>query len=406
MHPVSRRDLGPLVLAAGVAVCAGGVGIASPGARTDVQQATSMKELGRLLFWDPVLSGAGDVACATCHHPDFAYADGRELSLGAGAVGLGPARVDASNGRIPIVRRNSPTVLNTGFNGLDRGRRRRGSRRRRGADTSRVFDGTVASVDQAAAPMFWDNRVHSLEAQASEPLKAMEEMRGTAYSEGTAVTTVVARLQAIPEYVSMFEDVFGSGPIHADQLARAIAAFERSLIAMNSAWDRFRSGDPSALTERQRRGLEAFDAAGCDRCHRGVMFSDFDLRAEGVKEHPLLAEPDTGGGRFRFRTPSLRNVALTAPYMHNGVLPTLEDVLRFYNRGRSENPNVATGRGRRGDRSTPRVDRRLRRRRDMSERDMQDIIEFLDALTDEDFDKEIPTRVPSGSPVGGLIGDR
>ncbi len=401
---MSRRYLGPLVLAAGVAVFAGVIGIASPGARTDAQQATSMKELGRLLFWDPVLSGAGDVACATCHHPDFAYADGRELSLGAGAVGLGPARVDASNGRIPLVRRNSPTVLNTGFNGLDRGRRRRG--RRRGADTSRVFDGTVASVDQATAPMFWDNRVHSLEAQALEPLKAMEEMRGTAYSEGAAVSTVVARLQAIPEYVSMFEDVFGPGPIHADQLASAIAAFERSLIAMNSAWDRFRAGDSNALTERQRRGLEAFDAAGCDRCHRGVMFSDFDLRAEGVKEHPLLAEPDTGGGRFRFRTPSLRNVALTAPYMHSGVLATLEDVLRFYNGGRSENPNVATGRGRRGDRSTPRVDRRLRRRRDMSERDMQDIIEFLDALTDEDFDKEIPTRVPSGSPVGGLIGDR
>ncbi len=145
--------------------------VAPSGAQT--QPELRMVELGRLLFWDPVLSGEQDVSCAKCHHPDFAYADGRALSLGAGAAGLGPNRVDASNGRIPIVRRNSMTVLNTGFNGLDR-------RRRRGSNTRRTFDGTVASVDQAAAPMFWDNRVRSLEAQALEPLKAMEEMRGTA----------------------------------------------------------------------------------------------------------------------------------------------------------------------------------------------------------------------------------
>ena len=163
-----------------------------------------MEELGRLLFWDPILSGEQDVSCATCHHPDFAYADGRALSLGAGAVGLGPNWVDTSNGRIPIVRRNSMTVLNTGFNGLDR-------RRRRGSGTRRTFDGTVASVEQAAAPMFWDNRVRSLEAQALEPLKATEEMRGTAYTEAAAVDRVVARLRAIPAYVSLFEDVFDDG---------------------------------------------------------------------------------------------------------------------------------------------------------------------------------------------------
>ena len=137
--------------------------VAPSGAQS--QPETRMEELDRLLFWDPILSGEQDVSCATCHHPDFAYADGRALSLGAGAVGLGPNWVDTSNGRIPIVRRNSMTVLNTGFNGLDR-------RRRRGSGTRRTFDGTVASVDQAAAPMFWDNRVRSLEAQALEPLKA------------------------------------------------------------------------------------------------------------------------------------------------------------------------------------------------------------------------------------------
>ncbi len=393
----SQNRAARLVLFVGVvAATISGASIGAPAA-----PGTSVVELGRLLFWDPVLSGERDVSCATCHHPDFAYADGRELSLGVGAVGLGPERVDASDGRIPVVKRNSPTVLNTGFNGLDQRRRRRSS------DTRRAFDGTVASVDQARAPMFWDNRVRSLEAQALEPLKAMEEMRGTAYPEDAAVDSVVARIQAIPEYVSLFEQVFGPGPIQAEGLASAIAAFERSLLAMDSPFDRFRAGDANALTAQQRRGLETFDDVGCDRCHEGVMFSDFDLRAEGVREHPLLSEPDAGGGRFRFRTPSLRNVALTAPYMHNGVLQTLEDVLRFYDAGRSENPNVVNGRRRRGDdRGTPRLDRNFRRVDNMSDSQMQDIIAFLEALTDENFDKVIPARVPSGLPVGGLIHGR
>ena len=89
---------------------------------------TAAVELGRLLFWDPILSGEKDIACGTCHHPDFAYADGRDLSVGTGAVGLGPARVDTSRGRIPTVKRNSPTVLNTLFNGLDENRGRRRNR--------------------------------------------------------------------------------------------------------------------------------------------------------------------------------------------------------------------------------------------------------------------------------------
>ena len=193
---------------------------------------TSVEELGRLLFWDPLLSGGRDVACATCHHPDFSYADGRDLSLGAGAVGLGPARVDKSHGRIPTVKRNSSTILNTAYNGLDDQRRRRG------------FDGTIASVDQARAPMFWDSRVRSLETQALEPLKALEEMRGATYTEAEAADIVVARLRAVPAYVSRFEDAFGSGTaIDATHLGQAIAGFERSLVAMNSPFDRFRAGE-------------------------------------------------------------------------------------------------------------------------------------------------------------------
>ena len=355
--------------------------------------AITVEELGRLLFWDPILSGGKDVACATCHHPDFAYADGRDLSLGPGSVGLGPARTDLTGGRIPVVKRNSPTVLNTVFNGLDRRRRRRGS------------DGTSVSVDQSRAPMFWDNRMRSLEAQALEPIKAFEEMRGSAYAEDVAVDSAVARLQAIPEYVALFQEAFGpETSISADQLAGALAAFQRSLVAMNSPFDRFRAGDSTALTAEQQRGFREFDDAGCDRCHRGLMFSDYDLEAEGVRENPRLSEPDEGAGRFRFRTPSLRNVALTAPYMHNGILATLADVLRFYDNGRSENPNVINRRrGEDAEEGVARLSRSFRRVDDMSDREMHDIVAFLGALTDEDFDKTIPTRVPSGLAPGGLI---
>lgn len=265
-------------------------------------------ELGRLLFWDPILSGPRDVACASCHHPDFAYADGRDLSLGAGAVGLGPERVSAAGAVMPVVKRNAPTIVNTAFNGLDRRRRRRGD------------DRSPRTVDSTRAPMFWDNRLRSLEAQALAPLETREEMRGDAYPQEVAVDSVVARLRAIPEYRRLFEEAFGTGAeITAARLAEAIAEFERTLTAMDSPVDRFRAGDTTALTSQQRRGMEECDDAGCDRCHEGPMFSDFDLRAEGVAEHPLLTEADTGGGRFRFRTPSLRNVALTAPYMHNGT---------------------------------------------------------------------------------------
>jgi cytochrome c peroxidase len=350
------------------------------------------RELGRLLFWDPILSGPKDTACATCHHPDFAYADGRDLSLGTGAVGLGPARTALPDSRIPVVKRNSPTILNVVFNGAD-GRRR-----------GRRFDGTPASVDQGSAPMFWDNRVRSLETQALEPLKALEEMRGTTYPEDRAVDAVVTRLREIPEYAALFEKAFGSGAeVNASNLARAIAAFERAIAGMNSPFDRYRAGETDALTPQQRRGLATFDRVGCDRCHEGPLFSDFDLHAEGVREHPQLADADDGGGRFRFRTPSLRNVAVTAPYMHNGVLATLPDVLRFYDRGESENPNVSNETGRQRGSQTARLSRNFRRVDDMSDAEMRDIIAFLEALTDSSYDKTIPARVPSGLPPGGLL---
>ena len=381
-------------------LCLGSAAAVTTQASVQDAPAISIQELGRLLFWDPILSGNRDVACATCHHPDFAYADGRDLSLGTGAVGLGPARRDASGGRIPAVKRNSPTVLNTAYNGVGRGRGRR-----RGTAPG---DATLGAADPARAPMLWDSRVRSLEAQALEPLKAREEMRGDAFTEATAVEGVVARLRSNQEYVALFGSVFGdAAAIDAQQLGQAIAAFERGLVAMNSPFDRFRAGDTTALTPQQQRGMTAFDDAGCDRCHRGAMFSDFALHAEGVPEHPALAEADAGAQRFRFRTPTLRNVALTAPYMHNGVLRTLEDVLRFYDDGRSRNPNVSSEPGGRrgGGDGVPRLARDFQRVADMSTDEMRDIVAFLESLSDPGFDRTVPARVPSGLPPGGAIGD-
>ena len=256
--------------------------------------------------------------------------------------------------------------------------------------------------------MFWDHRVRGLEAQALEPIKAFEEMRGPAYGEEVAVDSVVARLRAIPEYARLFGNAFDARGVDAATLAEALAAFQRSLVAVGSPWDRYQAGDRSAMTAQQLRGMEAFDDVGCDRCHSGPMFSDFNLHAEGVAEHPLLAEPDSSRGRYRFRTATLRNIALTAPYMHNGVLASLEDVLRFYDNGRSENPNVVArrgrGRGRGQGGGLPSLDGAFRRVDDMTDAEMEDIVAFLGALTDENFDRVIPGTVPSGLPPGGANG--
>ncbi len=131
---------------------------------------------------DPILSGQNDVACATCHHPDAGYAEARDLSIGANGTGLGAARTFTPGSPVRIVKRNSQTVLNAAFNGME----------------------TTGHYDPAAAPMFWDLRVRSLEAQALEPLKALDEMRGDAYAEDRAVPTVVSRLAANAEYRALF----------------------------------------------------------------------------------------------------------------------------------------------------------------------------------------------------------
>jgi cytochrome c peroxidase len=167
----------------------------------------------------------------------------------------------------------------------------------------------------ASAPMFWDLRVRSLEAQALEPLKAPDEMRGTVLAEEAALSAIVARLEANAEYRRLFARAFGGQAAVSDRnLGRALAAFERTLLAANSPFDRYMRGEPDALTPEQVRGMERFQSAGCINCHSGPMFSDFTAHVLAVPDNPKLPASDAGmGSEYAFRTPSLRNLAVTAP---------------------------------------------------------------------------------------------
>lgn len=315
-------------------------------------------ELGRLLFWDPVLSGNRDVACATCHHPDLSYADGRALSVGVGGAGLGANR---RPGQTPHqTRRNSMTILNAAFNGVGVGN---------------------ATSSPEGAPMFWDNRAASFEQQVLLPIEDLDEMRGDSFAESEILLEVVRRLQAIPEYVQRFERAFGPGPLTEQNLARAVASFERTLVTRMSSFDRFMAGDDGALSHAAKRGLAAFVSAGCSKCHSGPMLSDFKLHRLNVPG----AESDLAeDGTPRMRTPSLRNVTTTAPYMRSGRLNTLADVLDFYR-----------------DKIDTSLDPDLPNR--FPQHDLDVFEAFFESLSDGDFDRTIPAEVPSGlTPGGGL----
>lgn len=332
-------------------------------------------ELGRLLFYDPVLSGDKDVSCATCHHPDFGYAESLELSIGVGGKGLGLQRKFAVNNGIPFTKRNSQSVLNTGFNGIDEN----------------------GNYDPANAPMFWDLRAKGLEDQSLHPIRQLEEMRGLHVGEAKVLDVVIARLKAIPEYRARFKKSFGeSGEINEGNLAKAIACFERTLVANNSRFDQYMRGDVSKLSIGEKEGMELFMKAGCARCHRGPMFSDFKVHVVAAPDADKRTEVDSGfQGSFAFRTPSLRNLRFTGPYMHSGKIGNLTDVLTFYEdlRGNS----LRTRHVEPSDLDT------LAKLIRVEFKDISRIVEFLNTLNDGGYDKRIPASVPSGLPVGGYI---
>ena len=331
--------------------------------------------LGKLLFFDPILSGGKDVACATCHHPENGYAEFRDLSIGPNASGLGSKRKFNRENDIPFVKRNSQTVINSAFNGID----------------------TYKRYDPENAPMFWDDRAKSLEKQALEPIKAFEEMRGHGFAENEILEIVVERLKNIPEYQKLFEAAFQEeGAVTVENLGKAIASFERTLVTNNSRFDRYMRGEQDAILLSEKEGFELFKSVGCVNCHNGPMFSDYKPHVLGVPQNRKLPVPDAGiQDSFQFRTPTLRNLRFTAPYMHNGSLPTLKQVLEFYediSNGKERNPLVAK------EDFDPFV-----RELNLSVKEMSLIISFLNTLNDNAFSKDIPETVPSGLPVGGNI---
>ncbi|MFT3703958.1 MAG: cytochrome-c peroxidase [Agriterribacter sp.] len=332
-------------------------------------------ELGRLLFFDPILSGGKDVACATCHHPEFAYAESIDLSIGVNGKGLGERRSFNHNNDIPFTKRNAPSILNTAFNGID----------------------INGDYDPAKAPMFWDLRATSLEEQASFPVKTFEEMRGHGFDEPNIANEIIKRVNRIAPYQKLFKKSFPEdATITLDNITKAIAAFERSLVANNSRFDKYMRGDKSALSGRELDGMKAYIEAGCGRCHSGPMFSDFKPHVLGVADNEKLPAPDSGFQKtFAFRTPTLRNLRFTRPYMHSGKMQTLDNVMLFYEdlHGKElPNKNVQKNQ----------LDS-LAVKLKVEFKNIDAIIEFLNTLNDDHYDKTIPASVPSGLPVGGSI---
>jgi cytochrome c peroxidase len=317
-------------------------------------------ELGRLLYFDPVLSGDNTQSCATCHHPDLGFSDGRNLAMGKGGKGIGPERT----GGKPI-KRGSPTIWNAAY----------------------------------SHKLFWDGRADDLEHQARSPITSADEMNQNP-------DELVSELKAIPEYSQMFDRAFGGSggsAVSFDNVTNAIAAFERTIISNNSPFDRYAAGDPNALTAEQRHGLTLFRSlkTRCFECHGFPTFANPDFKVIGVPPLPKQTEQtgqmedigraEIAGGepyKHAFKVPTLRNIALTAPYMHNGRFQTLEEVISFY----------SVGGGLSFGMDLPNLDDKIRRFI-LSPQEKKAIIAFLHALTDEAKKPAFPARVPSGLPV-------
>lgn len=332
-------------------------------------------ELGRLLFYDPILSGGKDVACASCHHPEFGYAESLELSIGVNGKGLGESRNFNSTNDIPFTKRNAPSLLNIAFNGIDEKGR----------------------YDPELAPMFWDIRAKSLEQQAMMPVSTFEEMRGHHFEEKDIKNEVTNRLKQISQYQKLFKEAFpGKEEITDTLVSFALAAFQRSLIANKSRFDLYMRGDKKAMSSREIDGMNQFIKTGCARCHNGPMLSDFKPHVLGVADNSKLSFSDSGYQQtYAFRTPSLRNLRLTRPYMHNGKIATLDNVMFFYEDLKGKplpNPHVPKAQ----------LDS-LAVMLSVEFKDLDNIIEFLNTLNDDKYDRTIPASVPSGLPVGGNI---
>ena len=233
--------------------------------------------LGEKLVFDPALSGDNTLSCAGCHDPQQAFADGKPTGQGRGGRRLA---------------RNTQTLLNVAF----------------------------------VESLFWDGRAATLEEQALAPLASEDEMRQD-------LGELLEELSAAPGYPALFREAFGGEPT-PDRVAMALAAYQRTLITAGSPFDRYLLGDDDAISAAAKEGWDAFQRNGCIRCHNGPLLSDggfhrLSMGGSDIGREGVTGEPED---RFRFRTPTLRNVAETAPYFHDGRAATLFDAVSFYYR--------------------------------------------------------------------------
>jgi len=293
-------------------------------------------ELGRLLFFDKRLSADRTVSCASCHAPEHAFTDGQPVATG----------IKEQKGN-----RSAPTVINRAY-----------------------------SVEQ-----FWDGRAPTLEEQAKGPLANPLEM--TSHSKADAAhAACVDCLMGIPGYRRLFSQVFHTDRITIDHVARAIATFERTILSGNSPYDRYKAGDQNALSPAQARGFRIFFyKTACDSCHFGANFTDGQFVNVGIgmdKPNPDLGrylvshrEEDKGA----FKTPTLREVAHTAPYFHDGRAKTLAEVVEHYDKGGIKNPYL---------------DQRIKPLH-LTSQEKSDLVEFLKSLSGEGWQQvREPQRFP------------
>lgn len=276
-------------------------------------------ELGRKLFYDTRLSSDNTIACSSCHLQKFAFSDGGK-ALSAGVEGR-------------LGTRNAPSLGNIGYR----------------------------------TSLFWEGGSPRLELQTIGPITSHLEMN-------MEPKQLVAKLKKIKEYPVLFKKNFDDG-ISMLNITKAISAFERTMISSNSAWDSYRLGNKTALSESAKRGLALFNTekADCFHCHTGHNFTTEEVRNNGLytvyEDIGLAKITDKDEDVGKFKVPSLRNAELTAPYMHDGSLKTLREVIEHYNSGGQPSLN-----------SDP-----LIRPLGLSEADINDLIAFLKSLTDKTF---------------------
>lgn len=411
----------------------------NPGAEF-VEGDTDLARLGQQLFFDPIMSGDQNISCATCHHPALAMGDGRVLPIGTGGAGLGPLRDFVEQVEMGPEARAKEILINNPFNGQF------------------VPRNSPTILNAALLPaQFWDGRVEayqlgdlvttleddvthlnltdSLATQALFPITSLHEMAGATLGSQNPMqirTRLVQRLDDIPAYTVQFEALFGRTTPTVTDVAAAMAAFERRFIFTDAPWDAYLRGDSAALTAQQKRGALLFfgelnPAVSCVQCHSGDLFTDMDYHNLLVpqlgpgKGHGENGREDWGRGgvtfdardQYSFRTPSLRNVTLTAPYFHSGAYATLADVVghhaNIWDSARNYDPSdhvppafYSSYRAFDAERQWPTAAPELRNGLPLSEQDIVDLVAFLAALTDPaalDLAAFLPEAVPSGLPL-------